>query len=185
MIGNTLHFTLRHFKRRVIDNLLENSGYTSLSMYEVETHNPLYELEFNPKTGLFTYVDNVIPSVDSSRYYSAYVSMSYLNDNIKSYLYHTYIKHYGYTSFDQYYTTFEIYLPKILVCCPYNHNLNVERLLTNFTMKFSDNKIYLKGTFMGVYLTVCNYDAPYNVSNAGYEFPLNYRERLLQLGVKK
>jgi hypothetical protein len=179
---NTIFFTLRHFKNSIIYSLLKETGYTSLTQYELETQNGLYELCFNEKTGLFHYIDNEIPHVKNNNYCSQMISMSFLNENVKNYLYITYLKKYGYDTFDHYYLQNENYLPYIVVYIPYN--LKKNQINLDYKMVFKNNKIYLQGNFVGAVINMLGYSARYHLENGGYEFPLNYRDRLLQIGVK-
>jgi hypothetical protein len=111
--------TLRNFHENIINLFLKSTGYSSLNEYELETHNPVYELCYNNFSRHFEYDIGRLPSVDLTRYYAEYVPLHYLNDETKKFFYDNVFSVLGYMSFDHYLLKFGDITPHVLVFTPY------------------------------------------------------------------
>jgi hypothetical protein len=96
-----IYFTLSHFNSSIRDFFLTKGGYTSQLDYELSTENPLFEIYWNSKTESFELDASSIPAFNDSEYIHDWVSIHSLSNEVKEYLWDTYLSH-KYDNFDIY-----------------------------------------------------------------------------------
>lgn len=137
----TIYFTLSHFNLDIQKIMLLETGYSSINDYELSSSNPLYELSWNNKTGLF--VTEPVFINDGYKYYQRYIPMSSLAYDIKQYLYNRFLSNSIYRSFEDYYISNYHLISDIFVFVPYNIKMysNDEEYYIHRSIVIEDNNV--------------------------------------------
>lgn len=116
MSSKMIYFTLSHFNSSIRDFFIRKGGYTSLLDYELSTENPLFEIYWNSRKESFELDASSIETFNDSEYIHECVSIHSLSNEVKEYLWNTYLSH-KYENFDIYLmqkkvsTTILVYVP--------------------------------------------------------------------------
>ena len=92
MSSKLIYFSLSHFKQSIRNFFLQTAGYNSQLDYELTTENLLFEIWWNSKTKSFGQEASSIQLVDVSKYIHAHISMYSLTDEVKDYIWKTYLE---------------------------------------------------------------------------------------------
>ena len=92
MSSKLIYFSLSHFNQSIRNFFLQTAGYNSQLDYELTTDNLLFEIWWNSKTKSFGQEASSIQLVDVNNYIRAYIPMYSLTDEVKDYIWKTYLE---------------------------------------------------------------------------------------------